>query len=152
MNSHFQVSVIVVLPEGVLGTGGRCGPFGRWCHGALVLLAQCIDGRVIIWSGCSTGLGGGLVADRLHARTKAEANLKSLTDALRSNNGYNMMILSFCICFLPRARVVAQLKHVRIILSQDGDGVTLLPDDQSRLLLICIAKVDSIKLKTGAII
>lgn len=48
--------------------------------------------------------------------------------------------------------MVAQLKHVRIILSQDGDGVALLPDDQSRLLLICIAKVDSIKLKTGAII
>lgn len=45
--------------------------------------------------------------------------------------------------------MVAQLKHVRIILSQDGDGVTLLPDDQPRLLLICIAKVDSIKLKTA---
>lgn len=47
--------------------------------------------------------------------------------------------------------MVAQLKHVRIILSQNGDRVALLPDDQPRLLLICIAKVDSVKLKTGAI-
>lgn len=47
--------------------------------------------------------------------------------------------------------MVAQLKHVRIILSQNGDRVTLLPNDQPCLLFICIAKVDSIKLKTGAI-
>lgn len=47
--------------------------------------------------------------------------------------------------------MVPQLKHVRIILSQNGDRVTLLPDDQPCLLLICIAKVDSIKLKTGAV-
>lgn len=47
--------------------------------------------------------------------------------------------------------MVAQLKHVRIILSQNGDRVTLLPNDQPCLLLICIAKVDSIKLKRGAI-
>lgn len=47
--------------------------------------------------------------------------------------------------------MVAQLEHVRVILSQDGDRVTLLPDDQPRLLLVCVAKVDSIKLKTGAI-
>lgn len=43
--------------------------------------------------------------------------------------------------------MVAQLKHVRIILGQNGDRVTLLPDDQPCLLLICIAKVDSVKLK-----
>lgn len=61
------------------------------------------------------------------------------------------MIQLFCISFLPWARVVAQLKHVRIILSEDGDCVALLPDDQPCLLLICIAKVDSIKLKTEAI-
>lgn len=62
------------------------------------------------------------------------------------------MVISFCISFLPRARVVAKLKHVRIVLSQNGDSVTLLADDQPCLLLICIAKVDSVKLKTGAII
>jgi len=45
--------------------------------------------------------------------------------------------------------VVAQLKHVRIILSQNGDCVTLLPDHQPRLLLVGIAKVDSIKLEMG---
>lgn len=46
--------------------------------------------------------------------------------------------------------MVAQLKHVRIILSQNSDRVTLLPDNQPCLLLICVAKVDAIKLKTGA--
>lgn len=53
--------------------------------------------------------------------------------------------------FLPWTRVVAQLKHVRIILSQNGDCVTLLPDHQPCLLFICIAKVDSIKLEKAVI-
>lgn len=43
--------------------------------------------------------------------------------------------------------MVAQLKHVRIILSQNGDCVTLLPDHQTCLLLVGVAKVDSIKLE-----
>lgn len=45
--------------------------------------------------------------------------------------------------------MVAQLRHVRIILSQNGDCVTLLPDHQPCLLLVGIAKVDSIKLETA---
>lgn len=44
--------------------------------------------------------------------------------------------------------MVAQLKHVRIILSQNGDRVKLLPDHQPRLLLVGIAKVDAIELET----
>ncbi len=47
--------------------------------------------------------------------------------------------------------MIAQLEHVRIILSQNGDGVTLLPDHQPRLLLVGIAKVDSIELDTALI-
>lgn len=45
--------------------------------------------------------------------------------------------------------MVAQLKHVRIILSQNGDSVTLLSDHQPRLLLVGVAQVDSVKLKTA---
>lgn len=48
--------------------------------------------------------------------------------------------------------MVSQLKHVRIILSQNGDRVTLLPDNQTRLLLVGIAKVDSIELETTMMI
>ena len=44
--------------------------------------------------------------------------------------------------------MVAQLKHVRIVLSQNGDRVALLSDHEPRLLLVGIAKVDSIKLET----
>lgn len=47
--------------------------------------------------------------------------------------------------------MVAQLEHVRVVLSQNGDRVALLPDDQPRLLLVGIAKVDSIKLQPGAV-
>lgn len=43
--------------------------------------------------------------------------------------------------------MVAQLKHVRIVLSQNGDGVALLPDHQPGLLLVGITKVDSVKLE-----
>lgn len=46
--------------------------------------------------------------------------------------------------------MVAQLKHVRIILSQNGDCVALLPDHQPRLLLVGVAKVDSIKLEKSS--
>lgn len=61
------------------------------------------------------------------------------------------MIKPFCMSILPRARVVTQLEHVRIILSQDGDRVTLLADDQPCLLLVRVAKVDPVKLKTATI-
>lgn len=60
----------------------------------------------------------------------------------------NVLLWRSCLlAFLPWTRVVAQLKHVRIILSQDGDCVTLLPDHKPRLLLVGIAKVDSIELE-----
>lgn len=44
--------------------------------------------------------------------------------------------------------MVSQLEHVRVVLCQDGDGVALLPDHQPRLLLVGVAQVDSIELKT----
>lgn len=44
--------------------------------------------------------------------------------------------------------MVSQLEHVRVVLRQDGDGVALLPDHQPRLLLVGVAQVDSVKLKT----
>lgn len=44
--------------------------------------------------------------------------------------------------------MVSQLEHVRVVLCQDGDSVTLLPDYQPRLLLVGIAQVDSVELKT----
>lgn len=47
--------------------------------------------------------------------------------------------------------MIAQLKHVRIILSQNGDCVTLLSDHQPRLLLISVAKVDSIELQKAGV-
>lgn len=51
------VVVVVVLPGGVASTVGGSRPFGRRCHGALIQLTQRLDGRVIIWSASSTGLG-----------------------------------------------------------------------------------------------
>ncbi len=50
--------------------GGRSRLFGWRRHGALVLLAQCVDGGVIVRSGGSAVLGSRLVADGLHTRTK----------------------------------------------------------------------------------
>lgn len=43
--------------------------------------------------------------------------------------------------------MIPQLEHVWVVLRQDGDGVTLLPDYQPRLLFIGVAQVDSIELK-----
>lgn len=50
---------------------------------------------------------------------------------------------------VPGARVVAQLVHVRVVLGHDGDGVTLLADDETSLLLRGVAQVDAIILKQG---
>lgn len=48
--------------------------------------------------------------------------------------------------------MVAQLEHVRVILSQNGDCVALLPDHQACLLLVRVAEVDAIKLEMGAVL
>lgn len=48
---------------------------------------------------------------------------------------------------VPGARVVAQLVHVRVVLGHDGDGVALLADDETGLLLGGVAQVDAIILK-----
>lgn len=48
---------------------------------------------------------------------------------------------------VPGARVVAQLVHVRVVLGHDGDGVTLLADDETSLLFCGVAQVDAIVLK-----
>lgn len=49
-------------PEGALRAGGGRGLLGRRRHGALVLLAQRVDGRVEV------GRAVLLAAERLHAR------------------------------------------------------------------------------------
>lgn len=43
--------------------------------------------------------------------------------------------------------MVAQLVHVRVVLGHDGDGVTLLADDETSLLLCGVAQVDAVILK-----
>lgn len=40
--------------------------------------------------------------------------------------------------------MVAQLVHVWVILGHDGDGVTLLADDEASLLLCSVPQVDAI--------
>lgn len=45
---------------------------------------------------------------------------------------------------LPGARVVAQLVHVRVVLGHNGDGIALLPDDETSLLLCRIPQVDAV--------
>lgn len=50
---------------------------------------------------------------------------------------------------LPGARVVAQLVHVWVVLGHNGDGVTLLADDETSLLLRSIPQVDAIILIKG---
>lgn len=42
--------------------------------------------------------------------------------------------------------MVAQLVHVRVVLSHNGDGVTLLADDETGLLLRGIPQVDAVEL------
>lgn len=43
--------------------------------------------------------------------------------------------------------MVAQLVHVWVVLCQYGDGVALLPDDESRLLLRGVPEINAVKLK-----
>ncbi len=50
---------------------------------------------------------------------------------------------------LPGVRVVAQLVHVWVVLGHDGDGVTLLADDETSLLLGSVSQVDAIILMKG---
>lgn len=52
----------VVPPEGALRAGCGRGLLRRWRHGALVLLAQCVDGRVKVRRAVL------LAAERLHSR------------------------------------------------------------------------------------
>ena len=40
--------------------------------------------------------------------------------------------------------MVAQLVHVRVVLGHDGDGIALLPDDETSLLLRSVPQVDAI--------
>lgn len=40
--------------------------------------------------------------------------------------------------------MVAQLIHVWVVLGHNGDGVTLLADDEARLLLRGVSQVDAI--------
>lgn len=47
---------------------------------------------------------------------------------------------------LPGARVVAQLVHMWVVLGHDGDGVTLLSNDETSLLLCSIPQVDTVEL------
>ena len=42
--------------------------------------------------------------------------------------------------------MVAQLVHVWVVLGHNGDGVTLLADDETSLLLRGVPQVDAIKL------
>lgn len=46
----------------------------------------------------------------------------------------------------PGPGVAAELVHVRVVLGQDGDGVTLLPDDEPGLLLRGAPQVYAIEL------
>ncbi len=48
---------------------------------------------------------------------------------------------------VPRAGVIAQLVHVWVVLCQYGDGVTLLPDDESGLLLGGVPEINAVKLR-----
>ena len=43
----------------------------------------------------------------------------------------------------------AQLVHVGVVLGHDGDGITLLANDQPRLLLRGDPQVDAVELVTG---
>lgn len=57
------------------------------------------------------------------------------------------MTVSRVRCAVPRAGVIAQLVHVWVVLCQYGDGVTLLPDDESGLLLGGVPEINAVKLQ-----
>lgn len=61
---------------------------------------------------------------------------KKIKNSLVNNSSQNIM--------LPGARVVAQLVHVWVVLGHNGDGVTLLADDETSLLLCSIPQIDTI--------
>lgn len=43
--------------------------------------------------------------------------------------------------------MIAQLVHVWVVLRQYGDGVTLLPNDESGLLLRGVPEINAVKLR-----
>lgn len=45
--------------------------------------------------------------------------------------------------------MVSQLVHVWVVLGHNGDGVTLLADNETSLLLCSVPQVDAIKLIKG---
>lgn len=45
--------------------------------------------------------------------------------------------------------MVAQLVHVGVVLSHNGDGVTLLANDEARLLFCSVPQVDAVELIKG---
>lgn len=63
----FSVSLCRRLPDDIAGASSGCGLLGGGSEGALVLFADCINGRVIVGSGSSTPQRSRLSADRLQA-------------------------------------------------------------------------------------
>lgn len=64
-------------PAEAAGAGGGRGLLGRGGERALVLLAERVDGRVIVGGGVAAALGGGLGADRLQTGAAGEGKQKN---------------------------------------------------------------------------
>lgn len=112
------------------------GLFGGRGHGALVLLAE------RIYVGVRVGRVGRRVRayGRLHPRADRNEHVRTLKQRLESlSHVYGVRV--------PRAGVIAQLVHVRVVLCQYGNGVALLPNDESGLLLGGVPEINAIKLR-----
>lgn len=80
------------LPDGAAWASSRCGLFGGRSHGALVLLAQCVDGGVVIRGCGSTAVRRRMAADwlnpgteRARLRSTTQINKEQITTAIYKN-------------------------------------------------------------------
>lgn len=67
------------LPDEIVGAGSGCGLLGGGSERALVLLAECVDGGVIVGGGGPASLGSRLSADRLQTGAAQVKKKKSQT-------------------------------------------------------------------------
>lgn len=63
-----------ILPDEIAGASSGCGLFGGRGESSLVLLAESIDGGVIVGCGGAAALGSRLIADRLQAGATRQTN------------------------------------------------------------------------------
>lgn len=85
--------------------GIGCGLLGGGSERALVLLAECIDGGVIVGGGGSAPLGSRLITDWLQAGTAPiKSKIGKFTQGIRFNVRYNRRLTQMTYCIIKQLR------------------------------------------------